>query len=71
MVLMAALNGVKMVLNYEVILVSRLFCGILAGMLNTIYSKLMVDSIPNEVSQEYGLSQNGGFGIGIFVIGVV
>jgi MFS family permease len=55
----AAFNIVKMVLNEEAIVVSRFMCGILGGILNTIFSKLITDTIPSEAQQTYGLAQNG------------
>mmetsp|Transcript_5134 Transcript_5134/g.8730 ORF Transcript_5134/g.8730 Transcript_5134/m.8730 type:complete len:122 (-) Transcript_5134:1278-1643(-) len=64
-------NCLKLVLNYELILLGRFVLGITSGMLNVAFGKCLNETIPNEHMQTYTLWINSGFCLGIFLINLL
>lgn len=61
-------NVLKIIENYNVILVGKFLFGLCQGGVNIVLAKIMEDSVPNEVAQTYGMATNFGFCLGIFFI---
>ena len=60
--------GLKFVTNLYTNLIGGLIHGYCIGVLNICFQKVLIDTIPNEVAQQYGLSVNMGVNIGLFII---
>jgi len=52
-------------------MIGRLIHGFCGGVLNICFQKAMIDTIPTEVTQQYGVFVNMGFNIGIFFINFI
>lgn len=63
--------GLKFVPNMYTLIIARLMHGFSGGVLNICYQKAMIDTIPTEVTQQYGVFVNMGFNIGIFGISFI
>ena len=55
----------------ETVLAGRFLFGVGVGIGNVCLSKVLNDCIPNEYSQYYGLFQNSGYGVGIFISNLI
>ena len=64
-------NCLKLILSFPAVIIGRFIFGLATGALNTVLGKILNDSIPNEVSQYYGLSTNSGLNAGILAISAI
>jgi len=60
--------GLKFVVNLYTNLIGGVIHGYCVGVLGICFQKVLVDTIPNEVAQQYGLFVNMGINIGLFII---
>ena len=63
--------ALKFVPNLYPIVIGGLIHGYCIGVMNICFQKIMNDTIPNEVSQQYGVFANMGINIGIFIINLL
>ena len=52
-------------------LIGGLIHGFCVGVMNICFQKVMIDTIPNEVAQQYGVLVNMGLNVGIFMINLL
>jgi MFS family permease len=63
--------GLKFIPNIWTFALGRLIHGFSGGVLNVCFQKVLIDTIPTEVIQNYNLFVNMGFNIGIFFISLI
>jgi len=63
--------GLKFIPNLYTNLAGGLINGISIGILSICYQKVMMETIPNEVTQQYGVLVNMGINVGNFLISLL
>jgi MFS family permease len=66
-VLNLAFCGLKLIENTHTIIIGRFLHGLGCGILNFCFGKALNDTVPDRVSQGYGMFTNSGICLGIFV----
>ena len=60
-----------MVGTFESIIIGRLLHGITAGSAQIVLAKILTDTIPNSVTQQYAIATNTGCCMGIMLAGLI
>ena len=64
-------NCLKLVLNFPIFLIGRFGFGLCSGCLLSLLGQTLNDTIPDSVSQIYGIAPNLGICIGIYAGGFI
>lgn len=71
LILSTASTFVKLILSYPCMIAGKILTGVSAGVLNVALSKCLNETIPFEVSQNYGLLVNSALTFGIFYVAFI